>query len=145
VGIRAHCLLLKLKGKLNAAWKSGRRRRSQSEQIWLEDTVNQVADELAVQMGEFRRQLEALAPRPPAPAPAAAPDRGVSAVLELEDAVDRACAILDMVVCKARDEDRKGRVHYEEPTWLSHLQLVAYHTTDDLRGTFARSLAKARG
>jgi hypothetical protein len=142
--IRAHGLLYALKDKLNAAWRSGRRRRAQRDRVWLQDTVDQVATELAQEFHGLKQRLAAEAPRPPAPAGADARERAVVAVLEMEDAVDRATCVMDMLVCKARDEDRKGRVHYEEPAWLSHLSLVACHTNSDLKATFERSLARAK-
>jgi hypothetical protein len=59
-----------------------------------------------------------------------------TALSELESAVIRTSAILDLVMAKIIEEDRNGEIHYHQSQWVSDVACLVADVREDLRAAF---------
>ncbi len=66
---------------------------------------------------------------------AGAPGSGTG-LIELEEAISQATAMLDLLMTKIVDEDRAGETTYRQSPWVGNLACLAARVEVDLRDAF---------
>jgi hypothetical protein len=72
------------------------------------------------------------------------PSLRYQALIELEDAVDQAAAMLDLLSAKLSEEERQGLNNHIPPRWVSAIAILEVQVEMNLRAKF-KSLSNAIG